>query len=376
MRFPTITSVFMPVLAAAIAVAWPGTTSAAQASSGATSADKNPAHQVHLPVIVRDKHGAPITDLTASDLSLTDNGHPQTIQTLTQGANAPIMTGLLVDTSRGMARAMDSAHKAAEKFVDAVIPADSTGKTPANQVFLIHFDREVELLEDFTDSRDKLRNDLEQLGPTHAEENTRGPETTDSEGDRRNVRNASTQFYDAIYLAADDLMKPKRGRKALIVFGNGIDAGSKESLNEAIEAAERVGTPIYTIYFRGDETRNETALPGRRRGGMGGGWPGSGGGWPGGRGGGARLPEVDGRKIMQEIATRTGGLYFEAKKTADFAPIYDQVARDVLAQYLVTYIPSHSVSDTAFHKIEIKAAKGDLAVTAPEGYYPAEDDLK
>lgn len=370
----------MPVLAAAIAVAWPLTTYAAQQSSGegATSADKNSAHPVELPVIVRDKHGAPITDLTASDLSLTDNGHPQIIQSLTQGNSVPILTGLLVDTSRGMARAMDSARKAAEKFVDVVIPADATGKTPANQVFLIHFDREVELLEDFTGSRDKLHNDLEQLGPTHAEENTRGPETTDSEGDRRNVRNASTQFYDAIYLAADDLMKPKRGRKALIVFGNGIDAGSKESLNEAIEAAERVGTPIYTIYFRGDETRNETALPGRRRGGMGGGWPGSGGGWPGGRGGGGgeRLPQVDGRKIMQEIATRTGGLYFEAKKTADFAPIYDQVARDVLAQYLVTYIPSHSVSDTAFHKIEIKAAKGDYAVAAPEGYYAAEDDLK
>jgi VWFA-related protein len=369
------------VLMAASAAALPFNTAAAQQASAekATPAGEHSGHQVHLPLIVCDKHGAPVNDLSAGDLKLTDNGHLQTIQALTQGSNGPVNLGLLVDTSRGMTKAMDSERKAAEGFVSLVLPTDPTNKTAGNQAFLIHFDHEVELLDDFTSSRDKLRNDLEQLGPTHTEQNSEGPETTDGEGGRRNMQNASPQLYDAIYLAADDLMKSKHGRKALIIFGNGVDGGSKESLSEAVDAAEHTRTPVYAIYFRGDEERTEGAYPGRHRGGMGGSWPGSGGGWPGGgypggRGGRPRSPQVDGKKIMEQIATRTGGLYFEAKKTADLAGIYDQVARDVLRQYLLTYTPSQSGNEADFHKIVVNAAKSDLIVAAPEGYYSTEDD--
>lgn len=120
---------------------------------------------------------------------------------------------------------------------------------------------------------------------------------------------------------------------------------------------------------------------------MGGGWPGSGGGWPGGYPGGgggypgggggrARLPQVDGRRTMEQIATRTGGLYFEAKKTADFVDIYSRAAEDVLGQYLLSYTPDRSSNDPDFHKVVVKAAKSDLVVTAPEGYYSSEDDAK
>src|SRR6185437_6328367 len=272
----------------------------------------------------------------------------------------------------------------AEKFIELVLPA-SPSATSASQAFLIHFDREVELLDDFTGARDRLINDIDRLGPTHAAENTQGPETTDTEGGRANSRNRGPQLYDAIYLAADDLMKSKKGRKALIVFGNGLDAGSKESLNEAIDAAERAGVSVYTVYFRGDEQRSDDGYTGRRRGGMGGGWPGSGGGWPGGYPGGgypgggrgsSRLPQGDGRRIMEEIATRTGGIYFEAKKTADLMDIYNRAAQDVLSQYLLSYSPDRSSDDADFHKVVIKAAKGDLVVNAPEGYYSSKDNSK
>jgi VWFA-related protein len=373
-------STFVPVLVAASAVAWPCLAAAAQQPAVEKPVTGLSAHQVQFTLIVRDKRGTPVTNLTAGDLALTDNSRPQNIQVLAAESKVPLKLGLLVDTGRGMTRAMDSERKAAEKFVDLMLPANPSGAQPANQAFLIHFDREVELLEDFTGSSDKLKNDLEQLGPTRPTENNQGPETTDSEGGyggQHNLRNASPQLYDAIYLATDDLMKSKQGGKALVVFCNGVDRGSKKSLNEAIEAAESAYTPVYTIYFRGDEQRAEGGYPGgRRHGGMGGGWPGSGGGWPGGypgggsgRGGGTRQPQVDGKRIMEQIATRTGGLYFEAKKTADLDDIYSEIARNILGQYLLSYTPDHSSDDTDYHKIVVKTNKSDLTVTAPEGYY-------
>ena len=385
MRIPSL----IPVLIVAAAFGWTHAASALkQPGEGRPdSAAQASAHTVNLSVVVCDKHGAPVAHLTAGDLTLTDSGRQQTIQALTQPSGAPLQLGLLVETDRGMTRAMDSERKAAEKFAGLVLPAGSTGTASANQAFLIHFDREVELLEDFTGARDKLVNAIEQLGPTHAAENTQGPETTDSEGGRRNLHNASPQLYDAIYLAADNLMKSRNGRKALIVFGNGVDGGSKESLNQAIDAAERAGVSVYTIYFRGDEQRSDDNYSGGRRGGMGGGWPGSGGGWPGGYPGGgggypgagrggSRLPQVDGRRNMEQIATRTGGIYFEAKKTAEFEDIYSRVAQDVLGQYVLSYTPDRSNDDADFHKIVVKAVKSDLIVAAPEGYYSSIDDSK
>jgi VWFA-related protein len=377
MRFSTC----IPILMVATAIAWPGAVGAAQQPAGEKSAADGSARQVQLAVLMRDKRGAPVANLGAGDLQLTDNGRAQTIQDLSQGSKQPLQLGMLMDTSRGMARAMDSERKAAVKFVDLVLPANAANTESANQTFVIHFDREVELLEDFTGSREKLHNVLEQLAPTPTPENTQGPETTDSDGGYGGQRNTSPQLYDAIYLAANDLMKNRHGRKALVVFGNGVDGGSKESLSEAVDAAERARTPVYTIYFRGDEQRAGGGFPGGRRGGMGGGWPGSGGGWPGGGhpapgGGGSRMPQADGRKIMEQIATRSGGLYFEAKKVSEFDGIYSQIARDVLGQYLVSYTPDHSSNDTEFHKITVKAGRSDLIVTAPEGYYSIQDESK
>lgn len=371
-------STLAPFLIAATAVTWPHAAGRAQQSEGDRATAPSSARQVELPLVVRDKRGMPVTELTASDVVLTDNGRPQRIQTLVPSRETPLQAGLLVETDRGMARALDSQRKAAERFVDLILSSTAAGAAPANEAFLIHFDREVELLQDFTSSRDKLHSDLEQLGPTHAAPDTQGPETTDSEGGNGNRRNASPQLYDAIYLAADDLMKTKHGRKALIVFSNGLDGGSKESLNEAIEAAERAHTSIYTIYFRGDEQRDGGGFPGGRRGGVGG-WPGTGGGWPGGShpGGGrtgAQLPQVDARKIMEQIATRTGGLYFEAKKVSDFDDIYNRIARNALAQYLLTYTPDHSDNDAEFHRIAVKTTRSDLTVACPEGYYSAQNE--
>jgi VWFA-related protein len=320
------------------------------------------AREVVLPVTVRDKKGALITTLQKSDFTLAEDGRPQTIKSFTRETNLPFRLGLLVDTSRSLSGAMENERKAAGKFVDQMLPADPKAGTQADQAFLLHFDREVELLEDFTASREKLHRELDDMGPQG-----------------RKAR-GGTQLYDAVFLAADELMKPKDGRKALVVFSDGVDRGSKETLNDAVDAADRANVAVYTIYFKGEQERSEgSGFPGSggRRGGMGGGgYPGGGGGYPGGGGGGRRGGDgggresgVDGKKILEKIATRTGGRFFEAKKKDNLEEIYGQIAEELRGQYLLTYTPDVVDKDGGFHKIALKANKDDLTVATREGYY-------
>jgi VWFA-related protein len=288
----------------------------------------------------------------------------------------------LVDTSHSVESAMDSERKAAEKFVDLMLPADPKDAKAGDQAFLIHFDREVELLEDFTNSRDKLHHELDEMGPTSGAHNDpQGPET--SGGDQNGgygqqhggMHGGGTQLYDAIFLSADELMKQKDGRKALIIFSDGVDRGSKETLSEALDAADHANLSIYTIYFKGETERSQNGFPGGgHHGGMGGGGYPNGGGWPGGGGGGHRRDEetgVDGKKIMEQIATRTGARYFEAKKKENLDDIYNQIAEELRGQYLLTYTPDQVDNDGGYHKIALKAKKDDLIVITREGYYAA-----
>ena len=124
------------------------------------------ARAVLLPVVVLDKHGALVTNLTTKDFTLTEDGRPQVIKSFTSQSTLPFRLGLLVDTSRSVSSAMDNERKAAGKFIDLMLPADPKVGVQGDQAFLIHFDREVELLEDFTNSRDKLHHELDGMGPT------------------------------------------------------------------------------------------------------------------------------------------------------------------------------------------------------------------
>jgi VWFA-related protein len=338
------------------------------------------AREVLLPVTVIDKHGALVTNLTAKDFTLTEDGRPQVIKSFTTQSNLPFRLGLLVDTSRSVYSAMESERKAAEKFVELMLPADPKTAGRGDQAFVIHFDREVELLEDFTNSRDKLDHEIDAMTPTSREHNSQGPE---SSGDDHGYgghggHSGGTQLYDAIYLASDELMKPKDGRKALVVFSDGVDSGSKETLNDAIDAADRAGVEVFTIYFKGEEDRGENGFPGGGHHGgggggyPGGGYPGGGGGWPGGGGGrhpgGNNAPQLDGKKIMQEIASRTGGQFFEAKKKDNLEDIYGLIAGALRQQYLLTYTPDQIDTEGDFHKIVLKTSLPDLTVVTREGY--------
>jgi VWFA-related protein len=219
---------------------------------------------------------------------------------------------------------------------------------------------------------------MDEMGPTERERNNpQGPETSGDDRGSQARNHGGTQLYDAIYLACDELMKPKDGRKALIIFSDGVDRGSKETLGEALDAADRANVSVYTIYFKGEQERDQNGFPGHR-GGMGGGggypggggWPGGGGGYPGG--GGHRRenePGADGKKIMTQIATRTGGRYFEAKKKDNLDEIYSMIADELRGQYLLSYTPDQVDNDGGYHKIALKPKNADLTVVTREGYY-------
>jgi VWFA-related protein len=87
-------------------------------------------------------------------------------------------------------------------------------------------------------------------------------------------------------------------------------------------------------------------------------------------------PGVDGKKIMEKIATRTGGRYFEAKKKDNLDEIYGQIAEELRGQYLLTYTPDVVDNEGGFHKIALKANKDDLIVVTREGYYAPGGDSK
>lgn len=334
------------------------------------------AREVLLPVTVRDKHGALVTSLDKVDFTLTEDGRPQVIKSFTRESNLPYKLGLLVDTSKSVSAALEEERKAGGIFVDTMLPAEPRAKDP-DQAFLIHFDREVELLQDFTTAREKLHQELEDMSASHvaSRDDSEGPETTGDDRDRPSRTRGGTQLYDAIYLAADELMKHQDGRKALVVFSDGVDRGSKDTMNDAVDAADRANVAVYTIYFKGEEERSNSGFPGNnRRGGFGypgGGYPGGGGGYPGGGGQQRRQPKptVDGKKIMQEIARRTGGHAYEAKKRDDLQPIYKLIADELRGQYLLTYTPDKVDNDGGYHKIALKATKSDLEVSTREGYY-------
>jgi VWFA-related protein len=376
----------LPISALALASIAAGPACSAQqppatATQASGPAAKASGQQVTLPVAVRDKKGALIPNLQKTDLTLTQDGRPQTIESLTQpAAGQPMLIGLMVDTSRPMSGGMDAERKAAGGFVDQTLPAEANGK---DQMFLLHFDREVELLEDLTSSRDKLHQDLEEMGSTSTHrDDSGGPETTGDDRTPTTNSRASDQLYDAIYLASDEVMKDKQGRKVLVIVSNGADRGSKETMNDAIDAADHAGLAIYTIFLKGEQEKSSYSFPGggHHGGGYpggGGGYPGGGGGYPGG-GGGHKQPEptsgngVDGKKIMQEISNRTGGHAYEAKHSGDLEPIYKLIAEELHSQYLLTFTPDKPDKDGGYHKVQVTANNKDWSVSAPEGYYAPE----
>jgi VWFA-related protein len=365
------------VTAAAIAllIALPGVGSPIWAQDAVSTIAVN-VNVVTLPVTVRDKHGKIVKDLTKDDFTLQEDGRPQTIKYFSQEANLPLTLGLLVDTSRSQTNVLDAERNASRSFLDQMLVQ------PKDKAFLIHFDHEVELLQDLTSSHDKLQAALDLLRTPSDRERSNDPnDPSNSPSGSDSHHGGGTQLYDAVFLASNELMKKQPGRKALIVLTDGVDRGSKTYLEGAIESAQRADTVVYAIYFA-DSHRDEGQRPtGMGRGG--GGWPGGGGGWPGGGGGypgggspGGRggqrpqqVPHADGKKILERVSKETGGRFFEVTKKETVGQIYDSIVEELRTQYSMGYTPDKDSSSSGYHHIVLTAKGKELTVQTRDGYY-------
>jgi len=334
---------------------------------------------VALPVTVRDKHGKIVRDLTKDDFTLQEDGRPQTIKYFSQETNLPLTLGLLVDTSRSQDNVLDAERNASRSFLDQMLVQ------PKDKAFLIHFDREVELLQDLTSSREKLQSALELLKTSSDREHSNDPNdpsNSPSGSGSRSHHGGGTQLYDAVYLASNELMKKEQGRKAFVILSDGVDHGSKTYLESAIESAQRSDTVVYSIYFA-DSHRNDNSDRANHGGGMGrggGGYPGpGGGGWPGPGGGGGRggrggqrpaeSPRTDGKKILERISKETGGRFFEVSKKESVGDIYSSIVEELRTQYSMGYTPDKDSAASGYHHVQLAVKKKELSVQTRDGYY-------
>jgi VWFA-related protein len=315
---------------------------------------------------VRDKHGKIISNLTKDDFQLDEDGRPQIINYFAHESDLPLRLGLLVDTSLSQRRVLDQERSASYSFLDKLLRQDK------DLAFVIHFDREVELLQDFTPSRPQLQAALQKLstpqfdGGSSTSGGGGGGNGGGGGGGRgRGSHGGGTLLYDAVFLASDELMSKQQGRKALIILSDGVDHGSRETLAEAIATAQRSDTIIYSILFADEEENNS------RPGGFGMG--GRGGGMGGGRGGGRYPPQEreqrpDGKKILEQISKETGGRLFKVSKKETVDAIYAQIEEELRNQYSLAYTPDKG-NTVGYHKIHLVAKPKDLVVQARDGYY-------
>lgn len=303
------------------------------------SADVN---VVNVLASVRDRDGKIISNLTKDDFQIDEDGRPQVIKYFARQTDQPLVLGLLVDTSGSERRNIESERRASYKFFDQVLREDK------DKAFLIHFDWQVELLVDLTSSRRKLETGLDGLSES--------PPPNGQNGGGRGRGGGGTLLYDAVFLAGDEVMRPQQGRKAVILFSDGDDNGSRTSLSGSIEAAQRADTLVYSVRFV-----DNSAFGG---GGFGGGRGRRGGGFPGRYPGNNR---ENGKEVLQRLSAETGGGYFEAGGSSTLDKIYARIQDELRNQYSLGYTSDQT--GAGYRMIRVTTKGKNLVVQAREGYY-------
>ena len=297
-----------------------------------------------------------VTDLTKDDFVLDEEGKPQTIRYFSRETDLPLTLGLLVDTSGSERNVLPDERSASYRFLDTVMRPDK------DMAFVIHFDFEVELLQDLTNSKVQLQQRARPAGRPSIAAARAGPRPERS-GRRQRPRQSHWSFrrrhclYDAVFLGANDVLKDQQGRKALIALSDGVDTGSRVTLEKAIETAQRSDTLVYSILFEDpDGNRGFGGFGGHGR-------------FGGGRG--RDREQVDGHKVLERISRETGGRYFEVSKKMPIDQVYASLAEELRSQYSIGYTPDSSGTSTDYRRIHLSTREKSLTVQTREGYYPS-----
>jgi len=267
-------------------------------------------NEVTLSAVVLDSKRHLVTNLAATNFAVFEDNQPQKI-TFFRREDIPVSIGIVVDNSGSMRSKRAAVTKAVLNLIQASNPQD--------EVFVVNFNDDSYLDQDFTNKNDLLREALDRV---------------DSRG--------GTALYDAVIASADHLAKgAKKEKKVLLVITDGVDNESRESLEQAIRKVQDDNGPtIYTIGILGDE-------PGIKR----------------------------AKRALQSLSDQTGGVAFFPRDLAEVDEISQEVAKDIRNQYTITYKPTNPRSNGGYRKVKVEArAPGykDLQVRTRDGYFADE----
>jgi Ca-activated chloride channel family protein len=291
---------------------------------------------VQVPVVVSDYGGRYITDLKEKDFSVYEDGVKQDIS-LFGSIEEPFSVALLLDSSGSTQNQLGVIKQAAHDFMESLRPQD--------RVLIIVFNDSVEVLCELTSDRELMKRAVESIRPGEY-----------------------TQVYEAVYTAVWEKLQDVAGRKALILFTDGIDTASSEINDEdtfdAVVESEDV--IIYPIRFstRADVERKLESKRNSVR---------------AGNGGISMVKSSDylleldrtyrqADEYLYELAKLSGGVVERADRIADLKLAFSRIADELRHQYVIGYYPANRDKDNRLRRIDIKVNRPGVKVRSRPGY--------
>src|SRR5580692_8313471 len=292
---------------------------------------------VDLFFTVKDKSGNLVPHLNKASCSVEEDKSPQAWKSFTAQTDLPLTLGILLDTSGSQQYVLPLEQEAGSRFLEQVL-------RKKDEAFLLSFDVNVDLLQDFTNSAHLLSRAM-----SKAEINTAGGNgaggipgagggTVPTVGDPK-----GTLLYDAIYLAAREKLNQESGRKAMIILTDGDDQGSKTKISEAIAAAEKSNVLVYVILIA------DTGFYG---------------GWG-----------YSGYSAANKLSEETGGRLINVGNNGKkLEAAFQQIQDELRTQYIGSYTPTNTKADGSFRKLAVNCGEG-THVQVRKGYYaPGKDE--
>ncbi|MGI9104555.1 MAG: VWA domain-containing protein [Terriglobales bacterium] len=283
---------------------------------------------VNLFFNVKDKHGLLVPNLTKEQFEIYEDGKPQTIKYFAAESNQPLTLGILIDSSVSQERVLPMEKEVGAAFLREVL-------RPKDLAFVIGFDVNVDLLQDFTNDPHDLRAGLNRA---RINGGGGGGGLPGLGGGPIPVSNPKgTLLYDAVYLASREKLAQEVGRKAMILLTDGEDQGSQTKIHEAIEVAQKADAMIYVLLIADR-------------------------GFYGGM--------YSGDRQMKKLCEETGGRVIAVGNKMDkLKQGFDQIASELRSQYNIGYTPTNNQRDGTFRHVSVKTKGNEYKVQARAGYY-------
>jgi Ca-activated chloride channel family protein len=310
---------------------------------------------VTVPVSVLDRDGRFIPGLRKDDFRIFEDGTEQQVAYFAP-VEQPFTVALVIDTSGSTRFKMEEMQDAAIAFLDQLRPAD--------RVIVVSFDDQIRVLSEATSDRAQLRAAI-----------------------RRTHTGDGTRLYDAVDLVIRQQLSPIQGRKAIVLFTDGVDTTSKHSsYRSTLAEAEELDAMIYPIEYDtyedagggggGGNWPGRNPYPTHRRGGLGdilgsiilGGGGVTIGNGGGGGGGTSRADYERAGAYLHGLADETGGRLYNADTLGNVEQAFTSIADELREQYQLGYYPSRQSQSQEQRQIKVRVKRPNLVVRARDSY--------